>query len=87
MPRQDLQRGLPVQLGVGGLIDLAHAPLADEGGNVVMAESVADGQGHDVLGSSLLGDVLLLVVLRGQGGADDLAVVTMHDVPVGIRRM
>ena len=33
--RQDLQRHLPVQLRVGGLIDLFHAPLADEGGHVV----------------------------------------------------
>jgi hypothetical protein len=24
--RQDLQRGLPVELGVGGVVDLAHAP-------------------------------------------------------------
>ena len=32
---QDLQRDLPVQLGIGGLIDLAHAPLTDEGGDIV----------------------------------------------------
>ena len=41
--RQDLQRHLPVQLGIGGLIDLPHAPLADQGGDVVVAESVTDG--------------------------------------------
>ena len=29
---------LLVQLGVGGLKDLAHAPLTDEGGHVVVAE-------------------------------------------------
>ena len=43
---QDLQRHLPVQLGIGGLIDLSHPALADEGGDVVVAESGADGQGH-----------------------------------------
>ena len=47
---QDLQRHLPVQLGIGGLIDLPHAPLADEGDDVVVAESGADGQGHEVVG-------------------------------------
>ena len=40
--RQDLERHLPVELGISGLIDLSHAPLADEGGDVVMAESGAD---------------------------------------------
>jgi hypothetical protein len=35
---QDLQRDLPVELGIGGLIDLPHATLADEGGDVVVAE-------------------------------------------------
>ncbi len=39
---QDLERHLAVQLGIGGLIDLPHAPLADEGGDVVMAESGAN---------------------------------------------
>ena len=43
---QNLQRHLPVQLGIGGLIDLAHTPLADEGGHVIVAESGTDGQGH-----------------------------------------
>ena len=43
---QDLQCHLPVQLGIGGLIDLAHAPLADEGGDLVVAESGADGERH-----------------------------------------
>ena len=28
---QDLQRNLAVQLGISGLIDLAHAALTDEG--------------------------------------------------------
>ena len=32
----------PVELGIGGLIDLAHAPLADEGGHVVMGDAVTD---------------------------------------------
>ena len=32
---QDLQRHLAVQLRVGGLIDLSHPALADEGGDIV----------------------------------------------------
>ena len=43
---QDLERHLAIQLGISGLIDLAHATLADEGGHVVVAESGADGKGH-----------------------------------------
>ena len=31
---------------VGGLPDLSHAPLANEGGDVVMPEAGASGQGH-----------------------------------------
>ena len=30
----------------GGLIDLAHTPLADEGGDVVVGETGADFEGH-----------------------------------------
>ena len=63
-------------------------PPAPRGASdLVRAEPVSDSEGHEVVRSCLLGDVLLLVVLRRQGGADDLAVVTMHDVPVGIRRV
>ena len=43
---EDLERHLAVQLGVGGLVDLAHPALADEGGDVVMAESGADAKRH-----------------------------------------
>ena len=32
---ENLQRDLPVQLGIGGLIDLSHPALADEGGDLV----------------------------------------------------
>ena len=39
---QDLQGDLAVQLRIGGLVNLSHAPLSDEGGHVVMAESGAD---------------------------------------------
>ena len=46
--RQDLQRHLPVQRGVGGLIDLAHPALADEGGYVVVGESGADCERHEL---------------------------------------
>ena len=49
-PKQHLDRHLPIEVRIGGLIDLAHAPLTDEGGHVVMAESGADGQGHRVYG-------------------------------------
>ena len=38
--------GVELTLGVGGLVDLSHAPLADEGGDVVVAESGADCEGH-----------------------------------------
>ncbi len=34
---------LPVQCGIDGLIDLAHAPLADEGGHVIVGDTGADG--------------------------------------------
>ena len=46
--RQDLERHLPVQLGIGGLIDLAHAAFANEGSDVVMAESGADFESHEL---------------------------------------
>ena len=48
--RQDLQRHLPVQLGIGGLIDLSHPTLTNEGGDVVVPESGADGEGHGLSG-------------------------------------
>ena len=32
-----------VELRVGGLVDLPHAPLANEGGDIVVAEAGADG--------------------------------------------
>ena len=41
--RQDVQRDLALELRIGGLIDLPHAPLADEGGHVVMPEAGTDG--------------------------------------------
>ncbi len=34
------------ELGIGGLVNLSHAPLADEGGDVVVAESGADIESH-----------------------------------------
>ena len=37
--RQDLQRDLAVELRVGGLPDLAHAALAEQGDDVVVAEA------------------------------------------------
>ena len=43
---EDLQRDVPAELGVGGAIHLPHAPLADEDGDVVVAEAGADVQRH-----------------------------------------
>ena len=43
---QDLQRDIMAELRIGGLIDLSHPSLADEGGHVVVAEAGADGQSH-----------------------------------------
>ena len=44
--RQDLQRDLAVELGVGGLVDLSHAALTDEGRDLVVAERCARTQSH-----------------------------------------
>ena len=38
--------GLAVELRVGGLPDLAHAALAEQGGHVVVAEAGAGAKGH-----------------------------------------
>ena len=44
--RQDLQRHVPVELGVSSSIHLAHAAFADLGGDVVGAEGGAGLQWH-----------------------------------------
>ena len=46
--RQDLLGDLAVELGVGGLPDLSHPALAEEGGHIVVAEAGAGGQGHEL---------------------------------------
>ena len=46
---EDLQRDLAVELRVGGLPDLAHAALAEEGGHVVVADRSAGTEGHELL--------------------------------------
>ena len=46
---EDLQRDLAAQLRVGGLPDLAHAAFTEEGGDVVVPEAGAGGQGHGLL--------------------------------------
>ena len=51
---EDLQRDLAVQLRVGGLPDLAHAAFPEEGGDVVVAEAGAGGQGHGDLETATL---------------------------------
>ena len=61
---QDLQRHLPVQLGVGRLIDLAHPALADEGGHLVMAESGADVQRHGCESTSRFSDIIANIASR-----------------------
>ncbi len=48
---KDLQRDLAVELGVGGLPDLAHAALAEEGGDVVVADRGAGAEGHELSGT------------------------------------
>ena len=45
---EDLQGDIAAQLRIGGAIDLSHAPLADKGGDVVVPETGADGQGHEL---------------------------------------
>jgi len=39
--RKDLQRHVPVERGIAGLVDLAHAVFADLGGDGVAAEGGA----------------------------------------------
>ena len=51
---EDLQRDLAVELGVGGLPDLAHAALAQEGRDVVLAERGARLERHESLRISRL---------------------------------
>ena len=46
--RPDLQRNFAAQLRVGGLPDLSHAAFPEQGGNVVVPEAGAGGQGHDL---------------------------------------
>ena len=45
---QHLDRDLPIKVCIGGLIDLSHPTLANEGGDVIVAESGADSQGHEL---------------------------------------
>ena len=37
---------LAVELGISGLIDLSHAPLTNEGGELVVTEPCADAERH-----------------------------------------
>ena len=68
---QYLQRDIAVELGVGGLPDLAHAPLADEGGHVVMAEAGADVHRHwPLLPATLQGDHDVRIRPLGARGDD-----------------
>ena len=49
---EDLERHLTLELRFGGPIDLAHPALADQGGDIVMAESGANVESHDQSGST-----------------------------------
>ena len=77
--RQDLQRDLAVELRIGGLPDLAHAALAEQRGDVVVAEAGADVEGHgsvcaEDMDLPLLANRLLFRGLAGRlpfGGAAD----------------
>lgn len=40
--REDLEGDLPVELRIGSPIHLAHAALADQGGDVIVAASEVD---------------------------------------------
>ncbi len=40
--RQDFQRHVPVQLGIGGTVDFAHASLANFLKNLVMRDGLAE---------------------------------------------
>ena len=44
--RQDLQRDIAAELGVGGAIDLPHPAFTDQGGDVVMPQPRTDLEGH-----------------------------------------
>ena len=46
---EDLQRDVAAQLRVGRLIDLPHAAFADEARDVVVAETGADVEGHQLI--------------------------------------
>ena len=46
--RQNLERYIAVELGVSGLIHLAHAAFADLGGGGIGTQMVADVHGHSV---------------------------------------
>ena len=51
--RQDLDRHLALQARVGGAIDLAHAALAELGGDLVGAEALADHRVPGVPGAGV----------------------------------
>ena len=44
------QGDLSVELGVSSLPDLAHAALAEEGGNLIVPEAGAGAEGHALFG-------------------------------------
>ena len=44
--RKDLERDIARETDVGGPIDLAHAPLAEQGHDFISAEAAARGERH-----------------------------------------
>ena len=91
MFRQHLDGNRAVQAGVGGLVNLAHAPSAKGGVDLVRAERGAGlewhGSGHeDALGAGLAeGDVCLLRSGRGRPARDEprpeWVNLTVPDIP------
>ncbi len=69
-----------------GLPDLAHAALADEGGDVVVAEAGADGQGHVLSGSiTQLSPVRMTVEVVVRCESLHVPTIGIHDVDLELR--
>ena len=80
---QDLQRHPPIELGIGGLVNLAHTAFPDEGGHVVVAEPRADVQRHELMVMSDECRPLLRFVIPAVTGP---AVRHRPTPPIGLNR-
>ena len=81
---EHLERHFAVELGIGGQIDLAHAALADEGGDAVVAESGADLKGHRLLGQDRRSFYIWMV--GGSSGCTELPPARPQDPSRSVRR-